>query len=154
MGLFLLRAISRIPLQSLMRWCLLAGERDLGHPWPQAERLLRTGFECHIYLVSILFYLCFELLKWKPALRCYVGVPECCCRCSVSGRMQGCFLRLSPPLMSITPKSPAPSKPLWCSSIYRSLKQSRLRKNTAVVWPCTTSFVSSHQWESGAHLCA
>lgn len=46
----------------------------MGHPWPQDETLLCTVFECHIHLVSILFHLCFELLKRKPVLRCHAGV--------------------------------------------------------------------------------
>lgn len=76
----------------------------MGHPWPQAETLLGTVLECHIYLVSILFYPCFELLKRKPVLQCYVGVLDRFWQCSVSGGMQACFLMLSPAVMSVTPK--------------------------------------------------
>lgn len=62
---------------------------------------------------------------------------------------------LSYPFTSIdvyNPKSPAPSKHLRCGSIHWSLKWSWFRKNTAVVWPCTTLYLSPHQWESDAHL--
>lgn len=50
------------------------------------------------------------------------------------------------------PKSPAPSKHLRCSSIHRSLKWLWFRKNTAVVWLCTTLSLPPCQWESDAHL--
>lgn len=78
---------------------MLTGERDLGHPWPQAETLLCTVLECHIYLVSILFYLCFELLKRKPVLRCHAGVLL-----AVLG-VGGDAGMLSPASMSVSQKS-------------------------------------------------
>lgn len=137
-GLFLLRAIS---FQFHIRWNFLTGERDLVHPWPQAEKLLYIAFQHHIYLVSILFYLCFQLLKWKQILWCCAGVllPVF----SVRG-IQGGFLMLSPLLMSISPEVLLHFQTSLVQQYQLCLNGHDSEKSSAGVWPCTTLFLSPH----------
>lgn len=73
----------------------------MGHPGPQTKTLLCAV--C-IYLASILFYLCFELLKLNPILWCHSGVLKCCSQCSERGECRGAFCCFHPHQCVITPK--------------------------------------------------